>query len=341
MYLKTGLKVALAVAFMAAAPGAFAQKIEPLKELTDVRMSHVPSFVYGGLYIAQDKGYFKERGLTVDLVIVRGGDTTYQVAGKTIEFSGGSADSAFFNSIKRGLPLTLISSLAITGPEHSTNPLVVRKDLKDSGEVGTIAQLKGKKIANLAPGGITEYLLNLAITSGGLTSKDVQIVMPMGFGQMVEALNTKTVDAAMLAEPFATMSEQKGTGVRLGTTHDRNEQILVIKTSADWAKQNPNIVGNFLIAFLKGARDLAGDGFRKPENLAILEKYTKVPQAVIAASMTPVIPVDGALNVDSIMKQQRFYSERGYITDKVILEPASFIDTSYLKSANETLGPAK
>lgn len=334
------IRLVLTAALLVAAPPLFAQKVVPLKEITDVRMSHVPSFAYGGLYVAVEKGYFKERGLRVDLVIVRGGDTTYQVAGKTIEFSGGSADSAFFNSIKRGLPLIAIGSLAVTGQHSSTNPLVVRKDLRDSGAVTSIAQLKGKKIANLAPGGITEYLLNLAITSSGLTNEDVDIVMPMGFSQMAEALNTKAVDAALLAEPFATMTERKGTGVRIGTDHDKGEQVLVIKTNSDWAKKNPDVVINFLIGFLKGARDLAGDGFQNPENLRILEKYTKVPQQVISASVKPVIPSNGALNIESIMKQQRYYSERGYTTDKTIIEPDKFIDATYLKRAVETLGSA-
>ena len=62
-----------------------------------VKMSHVPSTAYGAVYVALERGYFAQRGLDVELVIVRGGDTTYQVAGGTLEFAGGSPDSAFFN----------------------------------------------------------------------------------------------------------------------------------------------------------------------------------------------------------------------------------------------------
>jgi NitT/TauT family transport system substrate-binding protein len=332
---------AAAVALVLSSSIAAAQApVPPLKEPVKVRMSHVPSFVYGGMYVAAEKGYFKERGLDVDLVIVRGGDTTYQVAGQTIEFSGGSADSAFFNSIKRGLPLITIGSLALTDPSKSSNPLVVRKDLYDAG-LTKIEDLKGKRVANLAPGGITEYLLSLALASGGLGPKDVDIVMPMGFAQMAEALGTKAIDAAALAEPFATMTGQRGTAVSLSNRHDLGEQILVIKTTRDYAKERPDVVTNFLIAFLKGARDLAGDGFRKPENLAILEKYTKVPANIIVASATPLIPSDGALNIDSIMRQQKYYMSRGYLTFSDLIAPDAFADTSFLQRANQTLDAAK
>ncbi len=317
-----------------------AQPVPSLDKPVKVRMSHVPSFVYSGMYVAVEKGYFKERGLDVDLVIVRGGDTTFQVAGQTIEFSGGSADSAFFNSVNRGLPLITIGSLAVTDWKQSSNPLVVRKDLFDGG-LTKVEQLKGKRIANLAPGGITEYLLALALKSGGLGPKDVEIVMPMGFGQMVEALNTKAVDAAALAEPFATMAKQRGAGVVLSDQHDVGEQILVIKTTRDYAKERPDVVVNFLTGFLKGARDLTGDGIRKLENLTILEKYTKVPAATILVSATPLIPADGALNIDSIMRQQKYYMGRGYLTFKEPIAATTFVDTSYLQRANQTLDAAK
>ncbi len=330
-----------AVALTLSVAGVNAQgAIPPLEKPVKVRMSHVPSFVYGGMYVAVEKGYFKERGLDVDLVIVRGGDTTFQVAGQTIEFSGGSADSAFFNSINRGLPLIAIGSLAVTDPKKSTNPVVVRKDLFDGG-LTKIEQLKGKRVANLAPGGITEYLLSLALATGGLGPKDVDMVMPMGFAQMAEALNTKAVDAGALAEPFATMAVQRGAGVIISDKHDLGEQILVIKTTRDYAKARPDVVTNFLIGFLKGARDLAGDGFYKPENLAIIEKYTKVPAATILASATPLIPADGALNIDSIMRQQNYYMSRGYLTFKEPIAPAKFADTEFLQKANQSLSASQ
>src|SRR5690625_1316295 len=109
--------------------------VKPLSEPVKVHMTHVPSFGYAPIYVAQEKGYFKDRGLDVELVIVRGADTTYQVAGETIEFSGGAADSAFFNSLHRGMPLILISSLALHRDDASTNPVVVRKDLYETGEI--------------------------------------------------------------------------------------------------------------------------------------------------------------------------------------------------------------
>lgn len=315
----------------------WASGVEPLKETTKVHMTHVPSFGYSPVYIAVDKGYFADRGLDVELMIVRGADTTYQVAGKTIEFSGGAADSAFFNSLHRGMPLILISSLAQNRDDRSTNPLVVRKDLFDEGKVTDASQLKGLKVANLAPGGITEYLLNSALAKGGLSIDDIDLISPMGFGQMNEGLVTKAIDAGLLAEPLATMGERRGTLARLVEDHDQGEQFLTVKTTADYAEENPEIVQNFLIGLLMAARDLEENGFDSPENMAIIEKYTKVDADTIKEAVLPKTGRDGSLNVDSIMAQQKYYQDRGYVRAENLIEPSKFIDTRYLEAAVKTL----
>lgn len=336
------LTAILSMAALAAAVGtrAHAQTDVPIEKMK-VKMSHVPSFVYAGVYAALDRGYFAKRGLEVELVIVRGGDTTYQVAGGTLEFAGGSPDSAFFNGLDRKLPVMAVGSLALNNGTESTTPLMLRKDLADSGKVKTVADLKSMKVANLAPGGITEYLTALALKAGGLDIKDVDYITPMGFGQMADALKTKTIDAAVLAEPFATLTEKSGIAVRLNTKHDLNEQVLFIKTNREFAQKYPNVVVNFLIAYLQGSRDFAGDAFLKPDNVALLEKYTRASAEVIKAAPVPVLPADGRFNMDSIMAQQRFHMSRGKLTYKEPIETDKFIDQSYLRRALAFVGPHK
>jgi NitT/TauT family transport system substrate-binding protein len=303
-----------------------------------VAVGNVPSFVYAGFYIGLDRGYFAARGLEVELVITRGGDAAFQVAGNTLQFAGGSPDSAFFNGLARGLPLMPISSLAVNPADRSSNILMARKDLVDAGTLAKVSDLKGRKIANLVPGGITEYLLALHLRTGGLTVDDVDMIGPLGFPQMVDALTTKAVDAAMLAEPFATMAINKGVGAVLDDKGDVGEQILWIQTNRDFAKDNPNVIVNFLIGFLQAARDIARETFHGPKILAIVEKYTKVPADVIAQAVPPLIPPNGELNIKSIMAQQDYHMGRGKLTYKDPIPAANFVNTSFLDRALEYLG---
>jgi NitT/TauT family transport system substrate-binding protein len=302
----------------------------PLKK---VHMSHVPSLVYASLYVAIEKGYFAEQGLEVSLVIVRGGDTTYQVAGKTIEFSGGAADASFYNAINRKLPLVILSTLSSLPSGEAPYPIVVRKELFDNGTVKTAKNLKGLKVGNLAPSGITEYLLNSALIKGGSSLSDVKIVTPMGFPQMVDALSTKALDAALLGEPFAAIAVDKGFGVRITPEYGVGEPIIVIKANREYADKNPETVEQFLAATLKGARDLADGRFSDPANLAIIEKYTKVPVSTLQKSIAPHFPVDGKADPAHVMKQQQYYIDRGAVTLKAPIPAEQVIDTQFLEKA--------
>lgn len=330
----TGLACAAVIAAPVSAEG---DADVPITE-AEVRMSHVPSFVYAGMYVAVERGYFAERGLDVELVIVRGGDTTFQVANQTLQFAGGSPDAAFFNALERDLPVMSVGSLAANPMDRSTTPLVVRKDLFESGQVQKVADLEGMKVANLVPGGITEYLTALALGVGDLTIDTVDYVSPMRFPQMVDALSTETIDAALVAEPFAAMAEQRDIAVRLSTEHDLGEQILFIKTNREFAEENPDVVVNFLIGYLKGARDLADGGFVKPENMEIIQKYTEVSPEIINAAVTPILPPNGEFNEDSIMAQQRFHMDMDRLEYDELKPADSFLERSYLERAVAFLG---
>jgi NitT/TauT family transport system substrate-binding protein len=331
---------ALALPLLSIAAGASAQSNVPIEKMK-LKMAVVPAFHHAGLFAAIERGYFAQRGLDVELVISRGADTTYQVAGGTIELAASAPDAGFFNAIERGLPVTLVGSLALNSADKSTTPLMLRKDLADSGKVKSVADLNGMKVANLAPGGVTEYLTALALKTGNLGLKDVDYISPMAFGQMTDALKTKSVDAALLPEPFATLAEQNGSAIRLSTKHDLNEQVLMIQTNKEWAEKHPNVIVNFLIGYLMGSRDFAGDKFLQPENIALLEKYTKVSADVIKAANMPLIPVDGHFNEESIMAQQRFHMANGKLTYKEPIPLNKFVDQSYLKKALEVVGPYK
>jgi NitT/TauT family transport system substrate-binding protein len=306
-----------------------------------VKMGHVPSVVYAPVYVGVERGYFAERGLDVDLIITRGGDTAFQVAGGTLQFAGGSPDTAFFNGLKRGLPLMGIAPLAHNPMDKSAEPLMVRKDVKDSGEVKQIGDLKGRKVANLVPGGITEYLLALNLRSGGLTMDDIDVISPMGFPQMVDAFTTKVVDAALIGEPFATMAIRKGVGAILQETSDLGEQILWIQTNREFAERNPAVVTNFLIAYLKAARDLNSEGFKGSEIMKILTKYTRVPEEVIQAAAMPVVPPNGEFNLESIMSQQRYHLTRGKMTYNDPIPVKEFTNQTYMRQAIDFLGSYK
>jgi hypothetical protein len=64
---------------------------------------------------------------------------------------------------------------------------------------------------------------------------------------------------------------------------------------------------------MRGVRDVQAEGFT-PEIAAIIEKYTRVPAAMVQKVRVPYWDPEGRVNWDSLMDQQRFYMSRGSIT---------------------------
>src|SRR5205823_1419832 len=94
------------------------------------------------------------------------------------------------------------------------------------------------------------------------------------------------------------------------------------------------IVEAFLAAYLQGARDLQGDRYRSADNLAILEKYTHVPAATIAASSLPYHDPDGNVHAADFQKLNDFFVAQGVAPP---VDMNKYIDPSYAEAARGLL----
>ena len=99
-------------------------------------------------------------------------------------------------------------------------------------------------------------------------------------------------------EPLVTLSEDKGLVVRIADNFITDFQVTSVYYNADFAKAKPEAAKSFIIGFLKGCRDLQGNGWKDDANAKIIEKYTKVAADVVKvgviAELTGDIPAVGA-----------------------------------------------
>ncbi len=136
---------------------------EKLTVLLDwfVNPDHAP------LFVAQEKGFFKARGLDVEFIAPSNPNDPPKLV------AAGQADIAVSYQhqhqvqVAEGLPLTRIATLVAT----PLNSLVVLKD----GPIKTIADLKGKTIG-YSVGGFETAILKAMLAKEGLTLDDVKLV---------------------------------------------------------------------------------------------------------------------------------------------------------------------
>lgn len=327
-----------AAAAPVASPEAAEPAASPAGELTKVKLGYVPVSIFAPIMIAKDKGYFAEEGLDVELVPFPGGaNPLVLTATGELDAGIGGAGPAFWNAIAQGLPIKVIAPGHQEGSPVAT-PLMISKKSCEEGTITSVADLKGKKVSVNAPGA-TEYWLSQALALGGLTLADIDLqVLP--FPDAVAALETGAVDAAMIGEPLATKAEQDGIAVRLASDFDvQGMQPTTMWVNSDWAAEHQEATIGLVTAYLRAARELTDEAFSDPADLAIIEAYTGVPAALIAASVKPVYAVDGTIDVEGLATLQDFFRERELLEYGENLDPATFVDTQYVDAAVAQLNP--
>lgn len=299
------------------------------------------------LFVAQDKGYYKDEGLEANFIeFDSGAKMTAPLGAGQLDIGGGAASAALYNAVGRGIKIKIAADKARNVAGAGFQALMVRKDLVDSGAVKSIRDLKGRKVAITAAGSSDASVLNEAMKSVGLTYDDVEKIY-LGFPQQVPALQNGAIDAAISTEPTVTNLVRLGAAVRF-TGDDAfypNAQTAVILLGGDFAEKRPEVATRFMKAYLRAVRDfndalvngkLAGPG--ADDIVAILTKYSVVKDPVILRTMiNNGCDPDGQLNMDSLRKDLAFFKQTGDVTGPVSVEDV--VDASFVAAAVKALGP--
>src|SRR4051794_3157120 len=118
--------------------------VQPLSPPVKVRMGALGIAPEAGLYVAQERGYFREEGLDVEFVPFRGSaDLMAPLATGELQMGDGGPDPSLFNAVQRDIGVKIVGHNALAGPGDASAALVVRKDLVDSGQFRDVPDFKG------------------------------------------------------------------------------------------------------------------------------------------------------------------------------------------------------
>ena len=303
-----------------------------------IRVVHVPVLIFAPLYVAIERGYFRREGLDVELISTPGGASSFVVlASGRAEVVVGGLGAALFNAAARGLDFKVVGPVHMEKPPVST-PLVVSKKAYDSGQIRSVRDLRGKRVAVNVLGSATEFWLNAALLKGGLTMDDVQVVA-VNFPEVPAALDNGAIAAGLLGEPLATLAEDRGQVVRLSDDFINGIQVTALYYSGEFMRSRPREAVGFMAAWLRASRDLYGGGYKRDDVAAIVEKYTGVPAAIVKRAAPPFHEPDGKMNFNDFKRLQEFFKKRGSLTYEKLLEPKQFVDGSFVREALKRVGP--
>jgi NitT/TauT family transport system substrate-binding protein len=274
------------------------------------------------VFIAQDKGYFREAGLDVELKFF---DAAQPIAVATtsgdIDFGVTAFTAGLYNLAGKGV-LKVIGGMS---REKAGYPLIGYFASNNAYAAGlkTPKDLAGKRIAVTQVGSSFHYSLGLLADKYGFKLAEVKIIPLQSLSNAAAALKGETVDAALLPVSTARKLMDEGGAKFLGWVGDETPWQLGAVFASPKTLTNKALVTKFLGVLARADREyhdviLAAmkDGVA-PINeqtkplLEIIAKYTNLPVEQVVGNCAYIDP-EGKLDVKNVDNQIRWLQEQGF-----------------------------
>ncbi|MGY4475694.1 ABC transporter substrate-binding protein [Bradyrhizobium sp. USDA 3364] len=292
------------------------------------------------VFIAQDRGYFRDAGLDVELKFF---DAAQPIAVATtsgdVDFGITAFTAGLYNLAGKGT-LKVIGGMS---REKAGYPLIGYFASNNAYAAGlkTPKDLAGKRVAVTQVGSSFHYSLGLLADKYGFKLSDVKIVPLQSLSNAAAALKGETVDAALLPVSTArTLMDSNGAKF-LGWVGDETPWQLGAIFASPKTLTNARRVTRLLTALTRADREYHDvvlsaikDGVvpitdKTKPLLEIIAKYTNLPVEHVVGNCAYVDP-DGKLDVKNVDNQIKWLQEQGFV-DKGF-DASAIIAKDYVKA---------
>jgi ABC-type nitrate/sulfonate/bicarbonate transport system substrate-binding protein len=254
-------------------------------------------------WLAKEAGIFANNGLDVQLVYFRGGTTaTMALLSQETPISQ-QAGPAVVSASLRGADTVMIAGGVVT----SEYWLMTRPDIRNA------EQLKGGSVAIALFGGLTDFMVRIALKRLGLIPvQDVAIVQIGGLPDRLSALETGKIQATMFPSPDNFMAQKKGfynlVTVRLPY------QSTGVATTRRFIRERPDTVRRYVKSQIEAVHLIKTD---RDAAIRVLAKYLALQDKAILERTY------GDISTDEKLPPKQYPTMEGI---KNILEPLAESD---------------
>src|SRR6202045_3995641 len=275
------------------------------------------------VFIAQDKGYFREAGLEIELKFF---DAAQPIAVATtsgdIDFGITAFTAGLYNLAGKGT-LKVIGGMS---REKAGYPLIGFFASNNAYAAGlkTPKDLAGKRVAVTQVGSSFHYSLGLLADKYGFKLAEVKVLPMQSLSNAAAALKGETVDAALLPASTARKLIDDGGAKLLGWVGDETPWQLGAVFASPKTLTNKPLVTKLLAALARADREYhdvilaaAADG-KAPINdrtkplLEIIAKYTNLPVRQVVGKWAYIDP-NGKLDVKNVANQITWLQGQGFV----------------------------
>jgi len=269
-----------------------------------IRVLRSPVGTFQGLYIAEEQGYFKGKGLKVEITV--GGAPSQNIAqlqaGQTDVIMTGSFD--LIAAVANGLPVIATLNTQDQGEVGTTGLLV-----PPGSAIKSVADLKGKSVGLPGLQSTQGLMILRALETAGVSKDEVkQVALP--FDAMIETAEKGNVDAIVPIGLFFSLAQSKGfTEIKEVYPEIQGTPAVIFAAGKPWAAENADTLKAFNEALLKAYEY----GNANPDAVrAIDAAQTKMPPDYIKTRY--IAPFVGAFQRDKWGKAVADMERFGFIT---------------------------
>lgn len=244
-------------------------------------------------FTAKEKGFWRDEGLDVELILARAAVSIQAVIAGNVEF--GTAGGSALLPITRGLPMTFLFT-TFNRPNFS---------LYATPEIRSVQELKRKRIGISSFGSGPDSLVRDFLNDQGMDAGRDATILAVGSGtERFIALKTGVVDAAMLSPSAYIMAEEAGFRELLSFVKQGDYVYLQggVITRNNLLKSEPALVEKFVRASLKALLYLQTN---RTEAIDILSRALKIKQDIatrIYDEIRPGVTQEGTVNEEQQKK---------------------------------------
>jgi sulfonate transport system substrate-binding protein len=217
-----------------------AQALEPVRQGYQTNMWGMPT------YYLMKSGLLEKAGIKFEEFAVPSGNLPMQqMVGRQVDLGTYAGPALMIGHAKGGL-----AGVAVIETVGKTIRVMGRKDLN----LSSIADLKGKKVANQTGSSTGNIFVDQLGPANGLKKGDYQEVR-MNVNDMVSALAAKTVDAMVCVEPYNSIAEADGIATTIVDFTKVDNLPVFMAATPDFMDKHPNTIVAYLKVWLQAAND--------------------------------------------------------------------------------------
>src|SRR3982074_344396 len=275
------------------------------------------------VFIAQDKGYFRDAGLDIELKFFDAAQPiAVAVTSGDIDFAITAFTAGLYNLAGKGT-LKVIGGMS---REKAGYPLIgyFASNKAYAAGLKMPKDLAGKRVAVTQVGSSFHYSLGLLADKYKFKLADVKVLPLQSLSNAAAALKGETVDAALLPISTARSLVDSGGAKFLGWAGDETPWQPGAVFASPKTLPNGALVTKLLSALVRADREYhdvvlasvkdgkADINERTKPLLAIIAKYTNLPVEQVVGNCAYIDP-DGKLDVKNVGNQISWLQEQGFV----------------------------